>query len=218
MAQVTIGSALSTGWSIYKHNAGFLSLVSFIMIVVFGGLNWVTNSFNDSAFIVFVLNVISVLLWTLMGAGFIHIYLGLLDGKKGTVGELFTHTDEFLPLLIVNVAVGIAVVVGSILLIIPGVIAAIFLMFAQYLVVDKKMKPMEALKQSMHMAKPNFWMLLGLLIVVLVFNTLGAMALLVGVLVTGPVSAAAIISVYRQLVGGHAAPPAAPATPAAPQA
>ncbi len=217
MAQVTVGSALSNGWSIFKHNAGFLILVSFVMFLIMGALTWVTDTI-DSSFLVFVLNIVSIIVYTLLGAGMLHIYLGLLDGKKGTVGELFTHTDQLLPLFIVNVVTGIIVFIGSVLLIIPGIVAMVFLLFGQYLVIDKKMKPMDALKHSMQMAKPNFWMLLGFIVVILLLNTVGVLALLVGVLVTAPVSAAAMAYMYRQLVGGHSVAPAAPAAPSAPQA
>jgi len=98
-----------------------------------------------------------------------------------------------------KIAVGIVVAIGFILLIIPGIIAAIALMFTPYLIVDRKLGPIEAMKESARMTKGHRWRLFLFGIVLGLLNIAGALALLVGLFVSIPVSALALVHVYRAL-------------------
>lgn len=98
-----------------------------------------------------------------------------------------------------KIAASIIVIVGFILLIVPGVIASVALLFAPYLIVDRKMWPIEAMKESARITRGHRWKLLGLVLVIAGLNILGVLALFVGLLVTIPVSMLALVHVYRTL-------------------
>lgn len=93
----------------------------------------------------------------------------------------------------------LAVFVGLILLIIPGIIVALAFMFAPYLVVEKKLWPIESLKESARITKGYRWKLFLLCLALIGINILGLLALVVGLLVSFPVSMFALVHAYRTL-------------------
>ena len=89
---------------------------------------------------------------------------------------------------------------GFILLIVPGIIWAIKYQFAQYLVIDKGYKPIEAIKKSGQITKDAKWSLLLLGLLSGLINVLGAIALVVGLFATVPTTMVAKAFVYRKLL------------------
>lgn len=98
-----------------------------------------------------------------------------------------------------QIVVGAIVILGLILLVVPGIIAALGLMFVAYLIVDKQMGPIDALKESWRITKGHKGQLFLFTLAVIGINILGFLALLVGLLVTVPVSMLAAVHVYRTL-------------------
>jgi uncharacterized membrane protein len=72
-------------------------------------------------------------------------------------------------------------------------------MFVPYLIVDKKMSVGDALRESSRMTLGRKWQLLGFLGLVVLINILGAILLLVGLLVSIPVTMLAFAHAYRTL-------------------
>ncbi len=109
--------------------------------------------------------------------------------------------------------VALAVLVGLLLLIVPGIIVALALYFTQYATVDRKLWPFEAMKESARITKGHRWQLALLMLAIIGINILGALALVVGLLVTIPVSMLAVARAYRILEhkASEVAPSAAPA-------
>lgn len=101
---------------------------------------------------------------------------------------------------------GLAIFIGVLLLVVPGIIAALSLSFATALVVDRALGPIEAMKESKHITKGNRLELLWLFILIAGINLLGALALLVGLLVSVPVSFLAMTHAYRLLAADASAP------------
>lgn len=126
----------------------------------------------------------------------------VLKAQENT--ELLTFGDLWAPhpfwkYIGASILVGIIVIIGFILLIVPGIIWALRYMFVPYLVMERKLKPFEALKESARITYGHKWQLLGLIGLIVLVNILGALCLLVGLLVSGPVSALAIGHAYRTL-------------------
>lgn len=104
----------------------------------------------------------------------------------------------FWSFLLASLLTGAAVLFGLILLIIPGIIAAVGLLFVKYVVVDRELGPIEALKESWAITKGNRMKLLGLLALIILMNIAGAIVL-VGLLVTMPLTMLIMVYVYREL-------------------
>jgi uncharacterized membrane protein len=105
-----------------------------------------------------------------------------------------------------SVLVFLAVVAGLILLIVPGIILALALSFALYLSVDTGLGPVAALKESLAMTKGHRWSLFVLTLALIGINLLGMLALLIGLVVSIPVSMLASVHAYRWLQARRAEP------------
>jgi uncharacterized membrane protein len=88
---------------------------------------------------------------------------------------------------------------GILLLVVPGVIAALGLMFVPFTVIDRGAGPVDALKESWATTKGNKGGLFLLALALLGLNLLGILALVVGLLVTVPVTWLAVTHAYRTL-------------------
>jgi uncharacterized membrane protein len=93
----------------------------------------------------------------------------------------------------------VIVLIGLVLLIVPGIIASLLFSMTQLSVIDKSLKPIEALKASYRLTKKHLWLLFQFMIVLVLLNLAGLIALVVGLFVTLPVSLIAVAYVYRKL-------------------
>lgn len=89
--------------------------------------------------------------------------------------------------------------VGFVLLIIPGIILALTFGLGKYLVIDRGLGPVEALKESRRITKGSRLKLFLLMLVIILLNIVGTIAFLVGLFVTVPVSLLALVHAYRVL-------------------
>lgn len=88
---------------------------------------------------------------------------------------------------------------GFILLIVPGIIIVLMFQMYAYLVVDKGLGPIAALKRSRVITKGSRWRLFVLGFLIVLVNLGGLLCLVVGLLVTIPLTAIASARVYDLL-------------------
>jgi uncharacterized membrane protein len=131
--------------------------------------------------------------------------MGLAVAKGGDIDTqgLFSDLHVFLPYLILSILTSIAVGVGMVLLIVPGIYLALAFAVAPYALVDKNLKCVPALKASMELTTGHKWHLLGFIIVLIAINIVGAILLLIGLLVTIPISVLATSHLYLILSGAE---------------
>lgn len=131
-------------------------------------------------------------------------------GKQPSVGHLFEKAKQYwLRLLGVMLLTGLVIVAGFILLIIPGIIALGRLAMAPYLMVDKDLGVIEAIKASNEMGKKYFWQVLGAIgVTLLVAIAAGIIGLIpvIGTLIGTIISIAfslVVVLRYQQLKKIH---------------
>ena len=92
-------------------------------------------------------------------------YLKAARGDKLEIKNMFEAFQNYWNAVLAALLVGAIVIVGFILLIVPGIIFACKLAFTPYLVVDRKMAVIEAVKGSWSMTSGHAWkvFLIGLL-------------------------------------------------------
>lgn len=93
---------------------------------------------------------------------------GLLMTKSVINNQLLSIKDIFiqskkliLPLFGTNLLTGLIVLVGYLLLIIPGIILTVKYVFTQYIVIEENLSGLAALKRSQELVKGRFWKVLG---------------------------------------------------------
>jgi len=193
--------AISFGWNITRNNFKLfviLVIISFLVPFVFGRIvDFLDDDYSVLSFIVF---IISWILSMIISLGLIKIVLNLLDNKEGKFSDLFSQFPIFFKYLFGYILYGLIVFVGFILLIIPGIIWGIKYQFFTYFIVDKNVGPIEALKRSSEITRGAKWdlFLFGLLLGFI--NFLGVLCLVIGLLVTFPITMVASAFVYRKLL------------------
>lgn len=128
----------------------------------------------------------SVLLLGLLQLGLLPLYWGatifymqsVLDGKPiSPMNAISLGITSWGRLLITYILNGLAVLLGLIALVLPGVIVGVRLAFADYICVLENKSATEAIKQSWTQSQPYFWMLLQGFI--LIFLTLFLLEVLI---------------------------------------
>jgi len=98
-----------------------------------------------------------------------------------------------------HILTAIAVGLGFIALVVPGIIIAVGLEFVPYVVIERGLGPIDSIKEAWQITKGHKWQLFLLLLALLGLNFLGAVALVIGLLVTIPISLLALAHAYRTL-------------------
>lgn len=135
---------------------------------------------------------------------FLRVALQLHDGKEVDLSRPQQLLANYFGYLLTTVLLSLIVLGGLVLLIVPGVLWAVRFGFAPFLVVQGKLDPVAALRESSRLTQGVRAQLLGFALLVLVINLLGALTFGVGLLVTWPTGLIAAAYVMRQLQA-HAA-------------
>ncbi len=196
-----VSSAFSSGWKGFSENVGLLIGVHVFVAVVGGIVNSISNgwsySYNPLPHLFLAILGAGVSMW--LSIGLLRVSLGIIDGRRMVFKDLFSGGDCFWPFLGTSLLVGLLVGLASLLLVIPGLVLAVYLSFAPYLVVDRNAGVGEAIGGSFSMVRNNFWSLVGFGLLAVVVNLLGALLLGLGLLVTIPVTSLGLAYIYRRL-------------------
>lgn len=218
----SISEALKFGWNSLKQNFWFFVLIMVIAAVVSRSPAILVNKEN-TGIAAGMVGLIAILLQLLVNLGLNKIALMLHSGAKPTWKELFIQYPLLLKYLGASIIYGVAVAIGLVLLVVPGIYLAIKYAFFGFVMVDKNTGIMESLKTSAKMTDGVKWELLGFGVVMCIINILGALALMIGLFITVPITLMASVYVYRKLEGRMnqativtattVAPPAPPIAP-----
>ena len=200
-----IGEAVSAGWQRFWPNILPMAVFALVVWAVNGLFQLLQRDSNAGGR--FVLSLISFVLGQLIAIGWIKIALDITDGRPINAQAVIDKFRLVVPYLIAALLYALMVGVGLILLIVPGVVAAIVFAFYGFHIVDTgSTDPIGALRRSAEITRGHRWQLFlfGLLLIGL--NLLGILLLIVGVLITSGISLLAIAHVYRRLSAAPAAP------------
>lgn len=118
------------------------------------------------------------------------------EGIEPEFNELWRF-DDFLQILLLVVLGGLAVAVGLMLLIIPGVVLMVWWMYALFFIVDRKMAFAQAMGASKQMVTGNgFWNHFVVLLIMAVLNSLGGGLAGLGTLITAPFALLLVTNAY----------------------
>jgi uncharacterized membrane protein len=189
---------IKQAWEIVKKNVQIVALLMIAFVVYQVVQGWVTGFFGDSP-IAALVSLAFTVLTLFLEIGFLKIVLKLVDGHKAEIQELWAYPQYLLRMIGATLVYAIIVTVGLILLIVPGIYLAIRLQFYSYYIVDKNTGAIDSLRMSWKLTEGNMINIFLFMLILLGLNILGALALLVGLLVTVPVSFIAVTLLYRKL-------------------
>jgi uncharacterized membrane protein len=191
--------AVKFGFGIAKSN--ILFFIGLLIIVVFVSVltSALRNGVQKAVLAYLVFTVVQYLVNTVVAMGLIKISLEFVAKAKPKIRDI-VYYKPIVKYVLASIAGGVIVFVGFILLIIPGIILAVRLQYATYLIVDKNLGPIEALKTSWKLTRGNTWNLFFFGILLGLINILGVLCLVVGLFVTVPLGMVATTFVYRKLL------------------
>jgi uncharacterized membrane protein len=193
--------ALKFGFNLTKKNILFFVGV-FVIVVVFSAfssfLKIIVNPQREPI-LYFIFYIALFVINMVIGIGVTKIALEFVDGKKPKFSDLWYY-KPILNYFIASLIQGVIVTIGFILLIIPGIILSIRLYYTYYLIIDKNLGFVEAIKKSWAITRGNTWNLFFFGILIGLINILGALCLIVGLFVTVPLSLIALTFIYRKLL------------------
>ncbi|MEO6077761.1 MAG: hypothetical protein ABIP54_03170 [Candidatus Andersenbacteria bacterium] len=196
MKTLQIKEAIIFGWKSTTKNFWLFAAIVFTLLFI----SWITGFDSHAMRGSFLLSIVGMLASVYIRLGFANISLYAVDGKPLDFNQLFAVNNKFWMYLGTTVLFMIAVTLGSILLIVPGIIIALMWMMYPYIVLEKNMSIIDGLKESARITKGYKWQLFGFFVIVVLMNIVGAIPFGLGFFVSIPVSAVASAHMYRQLV------------------
>jgi uncharacterized membrane protein len=203
---------LAFGWEKTKEHYWFL-LSLFIINLILGAATSHFAALNAIVSVLMTIAVVSVLLE--IASGHTPVYKDLLKPFRSY--KITLH--YFLGLLLIGLTIGVgalllliplllgslaATIIAGVLLALAAIYALIRLQFFRYIVIEHEhVGPIQAFRTSYTMTHGKFWQLLGFLFAIIVLNILGALLVLVGLLVTVPVTLLAYTHLYKKLSHSH---------------
>lgn len=108
------------------------------------------------------IGVVALLFYMLSVGVYSFRFRSLLENKEVSLGEEIAKTlKKALPIVLVSLLYGLAIVIGLLLFILPGIFIANRLSLAFYYVLFNDCGPIEAIKQSFNNTREIQWQLLG---------------------------------------------------------
>lgn len=181
----SFGRNIRESWHLYKKNFLALVLVNIIFIAIMFVINLLQNhEATTSPVEMFRLNdfsplpsIISLIVFPFISSFILKFSLGIV-GKENVklfsreIKTLLPSFKVYLNFLVALIIYSIIVGLGFVLLVIPGLylLGRLFPVF--YLIVDKKMGAIKAIKKSWQITKKMGWSLLGKQIQVIFFSAI----------------------------------------------
>jgi len=201
MKKIEIKQALSFGWDTYRqYFVFFLKLLAVVLVSslvpawLFGKLS------RGGMFLGLLMQILNVLWQSMIGMGVLKISLKIYDQQPVDIPDLWSCLPQALDYILVKFLYSMIVSIGLLLLIIPGLIWSVQFYLASFLVVDKGMRAIPALRESSTVTYGAKWDIGIFMSVALGINLVGLFCFGVGLFVTLPVTFLAGVHIYRQLL------------------
>ena len=188
------------GWETFKRRPWFLIGAFLLYMIVLGLISAVASEIGKVGPAVnFVASFANWGVQIIGGMGMIAFLLKAHDDIAHVALQDFWHPQPFLYYLGACILMFLAFLGGLILLIVPGIIFAIMFSFATYLVIDRGLSPMQAMRERKRITDGHKGTLFSLALLSVGVALLGLLCLIVGLFVANPVISLAGVHAYRVL-------------------
>ncbi len=208
---VDAGSVINYAWEVWKANLGLLvgvTVVVFVISIGFGAVQGFVETIfahqgNEEVGVLigFVLSVCGNLVQMFLEIGKALIVLKLLRGEPAEFSELFNGGSVFLSVLGASILAGIAIVVGFLACIVPGILLLLFFWPFYWLIIDRKAGAIESFGMAYQFGKANAGTTFVLWLASFGIMLLGVLACLVGILFAAPLVSVIWGAAYLMMSG-----------------
>jgi len=183
----------SDGWTIFRMEPGLFILYTLLIAVISFLVDLIPNEYISG--------IVSYLLTPVFTAGY---YLGAhkLDHEgKVEFSDFLKGFDYIVQLFLANFISGILMVIGFILLFLPGVWFGVGISLMFPLIIFAGMDFWESIKSSVKIVNKQWLYFFVLLILIVFLNLLGLISLIVGLLITFPLTYCIYYAAYKDIIG-----------------
>jgi hypothetical protein len=212
------------GFELTKRHFGNILLVGLVYFAIFMGISFVVGlvqgivgavsmrsstageAVNNLALgAALVGQIVTQVVSIFLGLGLARIGLNLISGKEFSVGMLFGEGHKLLRVIGASILFGLMVMVGALLLVVPGIYLA--LRYGQFMnaIVDRDLGVMDSFAYSSSITTNNKLPLFLLALLCFVVVLAGLIACGVGLIFAGPVAWLSWLAAYRWMQYGRRA-------------
>ena len=124
--------------------------------------NFILSEESGIVLAFFTVGVVEILAYPVYTAGLIFYIASVVESEAIDTGTAWRLGIKYwVPVIVLGLFVGILVVFGLILLIVPGLFFAARFAFSPFLLLFKNRSPLEAMGESWHATKNFMWIILG---------------------------------------------------------
>jgi uncharacterized membrane protein len=179
--RVTPGRWISSGWDLVRKDLGAFVLMTVIVIAL-----TMVGHF-----------IVAGPLWAGL---FIAVRRRMTEGRT-EIADVFAGFGQFVDALLICILTSVFFLLGLVLFFFPVFIVAAFYLFPYLFLVDRRLPFWDAMEASRRLASQHLAGYVGFVLLLALLNLLGLMFFGVGILVTIPVTVAAIAVAYRDMTG-----------------
>jgi len=153
-------------WSFFKNHAIAISLIILPIVVPIDVLTALYQYFLTSEEFVFSEQlapmVVGFMAYPIYAVGVVFYIASVISGESINTKTSWKLGAKFwFPYVIMSILIGLAVMFGFILLVIPGIILTIRYAFSEFDLLLNQSKPLAAIRNSWDATKEHMWLLLG---------------------------------------------------------
>ncbi len=183
MESIHIRPALRAGWTAFTRRPWYLLGLTVATLLLFAA------SMSNA--------LVTALAYILYG-GYLTLLIRHYRGAHIEFDDLFAVTDfRWVSFAFLGLIKGFFILLGFICFIVPGVYLAVRWMYAELLVIDQGMRPLQALRASSKMTEGNRFKLFLFLLIVIFSVLIGLFLLIAGAFVAATVAMFALIKLYE---------------------
>jgi uncharacterized membrane protein len=196
--EIRPGRYLKTGWEIFKqYPAGFMSfaILSFLIFLIL---------VMPLYFLLAIPRIGPALLYALaapLWVGPLLVSARIMQGRTVAFSHFFAGFHYWLPLFLMYLVSQVLIGLGLLLLIIPGIYLLVSYLFASWLIMDRGLDFWAALEESRRTVQKNWFGWFVFLLLLYLINLGGAVLFGLGLMLTVPLSSAAITAAYADVFG-----------------
>mgnify|MGYP001198996894 FL=1 len=206
------GKAFRAGWKGFSRNAGVLVGFTVLAAVVLGLLQAIQyglvaavvvnnpDALGGVSLLLFGIALLQAIVGLIYSIAMLNGGLRSVRGESLAFSDLFSKVTEVPNLIGLQIFGTLAVLLGSLAFVIPGVYLGVAYVFAGMALVDKPQSFVDALTLSRRLVTPHWFDVTIFLLVVIGIILLGYLAILIGGFVSVPVGFCMIAAGYQQLL------------------
>ena len=199
-----IGVCIQRGWDLATQNLGPLIGYACVILAIHAGLS-----------LIHIIGWIAgVVISPALSAGYFIYIRKRVRGEPAQFSDFFGGFDYLGQLFLLGLVSGILVFIGLLLCILPGLYLIAGYMFASFLVIARNLDFWQAMETSRKAVTDNLGSILVLLLALLGVNILGALACLVGLIFTIPLTYCAGVVAFHMIFEEEAQAETVPPPPA----